>query len=465
MKDRVFAAMIPGWVMLVIAGASCASTNSWSHYREFGWDIAIDLSGNVYFASGGCYDINSQPQFVTSKYDKEGRKLWQHRYEGAVKGFGVCEALVVDHAGNVYVTGGVVTRETEEEKRLDETVFGYATVRYDPAGNRQWDACYQKPRKMLSWPVYMAVDSKSNVYITGTSREPAFNGQIGEDTEDLYRLEYPDSNFVTIKYDQQGRQLWAIEFGSPGNHENSASAIAADRAGNVYVTGGSVKHKGIAGSDFHIATIKYDTNGKEVWVTQHRGEPNSISIAEDLALDSSGNVYVIGSSRDQESSDLLTIKYDTDGKEQWVARYRLPGENLVVATAVAMEQAGRLWVTACVTDSRAGRASHDSGGDRSTKGRVVTIEYDATGKQCWNSTYNGPQANALWPYHLIADIQGNVYILSSLRKTWYDSDMLVIQYDTSGKEKKAEEFTSPSDLAKFLGTAVTLARDSSRSTR
>ena len=101
---------------------------------------------------------------------------------------------------------------------------------------------------------------------------------------------------------------WVRNWNDPSNQEDIATSIAADDAGNVYVTGHS------RDKDLHInyVTIKYDWHGNELWIKTFKdGSPTSI------ALDGVGNVYVTGRSKD----DIATVKYDSTGNELWVKRY------------------------------------------------------------------------------------------------------------------------------------------------
>ena len=72
----------------------------------------------------------------------------------------------------------------------------------------------------------------------------------------------------------------------------AGEAAAVDAAGNVYVTGESAG----AGFDFDYATIKYDPEGNELWVARYNGPGNGSDVASALAVDAAGNVYVTGQS-------------------------------------------------------------------------------------------------------------------------------------------------------------------------
>ncbi|HWH91742.1 MAG TPA: SBBP repeat-containing protein, partial [Candidatus Binatia bacterium] len=77
-------------------------------------------------------------------------------------------------------------------------------------------------------------------------------------------------------------------YNGPGNYFDEARAIAIDSAGNVYVTGGSFGSG--TGSDY--ATVKYDSSGQEQWVARYNVPGNDGASANSIAIDNAGNVYV-----------------------------------------------------------------------------------------------------------------------------------------------------------------------------
>jgi len=63
-----------------------------------------------------------------------------------------------------------------------------------------------------------------------------------------------DSDYATVKYDTDGNQIWVAMYKGSANGGGGASAIAIDSHENVYVTGGT---SGI-GTVGDYATIKYN---------------------------------------------------------------------------------------------------------------------------------------------------------------------------------------------------------------
>ena len=87
----------------------------------------------------------------------------------------------------------------------------------------------------------------------------------------------------------------------------------------------------------------------EAWVARYDGPGEQRDEGVALAVDEAGNVYVTGESEsaDPQDSDYATVKYGADGEELWVRRYDGPGGREDRATALALDGLGnglRDWV-------------------------------------------------------------------------------------------------------------------------
>ncbi|TET23124.1 MAG: hypothetical protein E3J71_03640, partial [Candidatus Stahlbacteria bacterium] len=163
----------------------------------------------------------------------------------------------------------------------------------------EWVARYDGPASSWDEARAIAVDGSGNVYVTGSS--PGSNG---------------DSDYATVKYSPAGTEEWVARYNGPANDDDYAQAIAVDGSGNVYVTGNSY------GSGADYATVKYNTSGVEQWVARYDGSASGRDYARAIAVDDAGNVYVTGGSIGSGADyDYATVKYNTSGVEQWVARY------------------------------------------------------------------------------------------------------------------------------------------------
>ena len=63
-----------------------------------------------------------------------------------------------------------------------------------------------------------------------------------------------------------------------------------------------------------------------------------------MVLDSSGNVFITGESSGIMSSDCLTIKYNSAGAQQWVARFNGTANNNDGGMSIALDNAGNIFV-------------------------------------------------------------------------------------------------------------------------
>ena len=110
---------------------------------------------------------------------------------------------------------------------------------------------------------------------------------------------------------------WIATLGK-SNHESEAGGVAVDSVGNIYVTGKTKDPAG--GNQNKILTVKYDTDGVVQW--QHTLSSGSSSgndcFGEDIIIDNSGNVVVVGKYQDQYG---IIAKYNTSGELQWARVY------------------------------------------------------------------------------------------------------------------------------------------------
>ena len=187
--------------------------------------LAVDGAGNVYVTG---YSYGTGADYATIKYGPDGSERWVARYNGPDNSHDVANALAVDGAGDVYVTGWSWGYRTGDD---------YTTVKYGPDGSEQWVARYDGPGNGADEAYGLAVDGVGNVYVTGYSH----GSGTGED-------------YATIKYGPDGSEQWVRRYNGPGSSDDEANALAVDGSGDVYVTGRSY---GGAGTDYDYATIKY----------------------------------------------------------------------------------------------------------------------------------------------------------------------------------------------------------------
>jgi hypothetical protein len=235
-------------------------------------------------------------------------------------------------------------------------------------------------------------------------------------------------NYATVKYTPNGDTVWVRTYNGTGSDEDRAYAIAVDDEGNVFVTGASW---GIL-DDY--ATIKYDSSGVQQWVARYNGPVNSYDKAYDLKLDNDGNVYVTGASGGEGLNyDYVTIKYNPDGGEEWIARYNGPDNYNDYAAALALDGLGNIFVTGYSENAPSPFISTTD---------YTTIKYNANGAEQWISRYNGPGNYYDKGAAIAADQNGNVYVTG---KTEYyqqqnSADIATLKYATATAVRNNEGY-------------------------
>jgi 3-isopropylmalate dehydratase small subunit len=256
-----------------------ARYNGPSNWSDIAVAIAVDPTGNVY-VTGASTGQGSGFDYATVAYDSStGAELWVSRYNGPANNDDFGQAIALDSFGNIYVTGnswGI------------GTFTDYATVAYDSTGAELWVARYDGPASSYDAAHAIAVDSTGNVYVTGES--PGTGS---------------DYDYATVAYDSAGAELWVARYNGPANSADYGRAIALDSLGNIYVTGNSL---GI-GSGYDYATVAYDSAGTELWVARYNGPANGWDTATAIAVDTAGSVYVTGTSNATVGNEYATIKY------------------------------------------------------------------------------------------------------------------------------------------------------------
>lgn len=385
-----------------------------------GWDIstaiASDTAGNIYVTGMievGYYTGND---YATIKYAPDGSELWSVIYDNGIDDRAM--AIAVDISGNVYVTG-------RSEAIIDaDTTYDYATIKYDTSGNELWVARYDRMGEYGSYDEVasdIALDDQGNVYVTGTSGH------------------YLDEIYVTIKYDNNGGELWSSLFDGPlGDGDPQEPTIAVDAAGNTYITG---MRGGGSFDERDYATIKYNENGEELWVAYYDGPENGGDFATEIALDISGNVYVTGSSDGSggDHGDFCTIKYDKDnGNELWVARY--DGSQVELATSLAVDNVGNVFVTG---QSRSAYGDFD----------YATIKYDPSGGQLWAARYSGPPDGDDRATDIAIDDLGNVSVTGNS-----GTDVATVKYTDNGTRLWVARYPA-SYYSQYFGPHVAMSAD------
>ena len=295
-------------------------------------------------------------------------------------------------------------------RRRTNECHDYHIVCYNSEGSQEWIACYDGPGDSDGKVTGITVDNDGNIYITGESE--GSNARC---------------DFATLQYSLYGIQGWVARYNGTGNSEDGARSIAVDNSGNVYVTGYS---RGLK-TDIDYTTIKYSIEGVREWMVNYDGPNNSDDEPNALVIDDLGNIYVTEKSCCSDTSnDYATVKYNSDGIQEWVARYNGSGNGNDEATAIAVDSLGNVYVTGY---------SEGSGTDID----YTTVKYNAAGLEQWVARYNGTGNSEDKAIALVLDDSFNIYVTGSSIGIGTDLDYTTVKYDPNGVEKWVTRYNGP----------------------
>lgn len=240
-----------------------------------------------------------------------------------------------------------------------------------------------------------------------------------------------DFDYATVKYNSSGDECWVKRHNGWENRWDGASDIAVDAFGNVYVTGTSWNNNADSGASLDYCTIKYDGAGNELWIKYYNGLADFHDYARGIAKDHWGNIHVTGRSYGGETDfDYATIKYDSSGHEIWVRRYNYSGKSEDSPSAIGVDDSGNIYVTGVSTTSEAGAD-------------YATIKYRPSGDTAWIARYNGPRNSADVPVAVAIDGTGNVYVTGYSYGYLGKDDYTTIKYDSLGNEVWVRRYNGP----------------------
>ena len=265
--------------------------------------IAVDGAGDV-VVTGYVYFLNRSQDYYTAKFrGSDGQLLWEQTEDGSLTGGeDVATALALDSAGNVIVTGNSYSSNETRD---------YMTIKYAGSnGSKFWLRRYNGVTDGEDWGYAVAVDSAGNVAVTGHS-----------DGTGTYQ------DYATVKYaGSNGAQLWVRRYDSGAGQTDNAWAVAMDAPGNVFVTGNSYRNTTSGGND--IYTAKYDSaTGALLWERRYIGPGNLFDIGRSIVVNAAGDAFLTGTSNESAASgsDFYTAKYrGSDGAILWEQHYDGP---------------------------------------------------------------------------------------------------------------------------------------------
>jgi len=246
---------------------------------------------------------------------------------------------------------------------------------------------------------------------------------------------------IQNSFSQSPNWLWAKSAG--GLEWDESLSVAADKRGNIYLTGYFTSDSILFGNftlyntnspDKKIFIVKYDSSGTAIWA-RSSACPCSNSEGNRITVDDSGNVYVTGDFYGPNitfgsftltdtfcvnPTDLFIVKYDSYGNVQWLNGAQVCGNNWIAD--IAADKFGNVYaIGSFAADSIT--FSNVVLTNNNLVDNFFIVKYNSSGNVLWAK--NAVDTNAY--YHMAMDTAGNVYI----RGNSHDS-LLLVKYTDGG---------------------------------
>jgi hypothetical protein len=180
-------------------------------YDEYGSEIALDNSGNIFIAGAQEFWDDKGSQILLIKYSSTGVEKWHKTWGG--NEWDLSEGVAVDNTGDVLVPGYNRDLETGETMLF--------LTRFNSSGELKWN---------LNWGANeydmikdIAINQLNEAYITGL--------RVNSSSNDFNTR---NSAFLA-QYNSSGTLLWNHTFGI--NSSTEATGLDIDQLSKVYVTG------------------------------------------------------------------------------------------------------------------------------------------------------------------------------------------------------------------------------------
>lgn len=238
------------------------------------------------------YTLSIVLSFVFTLNIKAQDFEWAKKAGGWAYDYGY--GVCTDAAGNIYVAGKYEDGFTIEGNEVYcAGNHDMFLAKYNSSGSLQW---FRRGGGLNGDYAHgLTCDANGNVYVAGEIDDDGYFLTNATDSVLVDANPSPDDAFVA-KYDTDGNLLWVKAYGGYAREE--ARAIAIDVSGNSYIIG---KFNGpmtlgtttITGdTDGDAFIAKLDPSGNPLWA-KRIGGPNEDS-GRGIAVDVAGNVYAVG---------------------------------------------------------------------------------------------------------------------------------------------------------------------------
>lgn len=301
-------------------------------------------------------------------------------------------AITYDNYDNLYATGIGYTG----------SIYQGLTAKFNPDTTVNWQKSLSVGSGDYIYLYSVSLDNSNNVYVAGTV---ALN----------WLASTKSTTYQIAKYNTNGVLQWQrnLGYGFTSFVPNFGQAIVVENStGNLYVAGDNVV--GSVGSQTtEMTVVKYNSSGTIQWA-RVLGRIGTDDHCYSMALDSTGNVYLAGSSVYTSLNVAALVKYNSSGALQWqVGLSGTTSGNPTQFNCITVDSSNNIFVCGSTVISSI------------TVG--IVAKYNSSGTLLWQRYVSITGTVALL-YGIAVDSSGNVYA-SGTGNTY---NGIIVKYDTNG---------------------------------
>ena len=344
---RSFLPFIALAVFLLFLVLACGGGNEESHpptttrpwtqqfgtpYNDTGFGVARDGSGNIYItgSTGGDLDGHTSEGLLDiflSKFGSSGNRVGSKQF--GTSGDDIANAIAIDPSGNIYITGSTRGSLPGWTSAGGKDIF---LAKVDSSGNIIFTRQFGTNQDDVAYGI--AIDTNGNVYIAGST-----GGILG--TTSAGGLD-----IFLAKFDSSGNRVFTHQFGT--NQDDIGFGVVVDISGNIYITGST---KGILGSSsFGLQDVflaKFNSSGVNQFIVQFGSAGDDVGYS--IGLSGTDNIYITGSTlgnlpgnTSSGLTDIFLAKFNSSGANQFLRQLGTTGRD--VGNSVAVDSGGNVYV-------------------------------------------------------------------------------------------------------------------------
>jgi len=231
-----------------------------------------------------------------------------------------------------------------------------------------------------------------------------------------YTFDSSTGDFLTIKYDSQGNEIWNATY--DGGEDDLAFGIAINSENKVFVYGFSGNWSSLEGE---LVLVVYSEVGTQEWTKSFTFDV--CNYPGGITIDSQDNIIVTGGSGDwQQNMYCWIIKMTHDGSDCWNSTFH---EGLIdIGLAVTVDFNDHILLSGINYSPFAGS--------------IFLIKYNEAGQELWKRRLYGEDV-----WGLAVDSENNI-IMVGRNYSYYTQDLstLTAKWSSSGDFLWQQEYTS-----------------------